>query len=81
MTPPDEAGNSLFAGNFTLTGGSGKFANAQGSGTLRGVINLSAGTLDVSLDGEMVPPAVPVSSGRSPAVSVEQRSGGDRCAS
>jgi hypothetical protein len=60
-TSPDESGNSFFAGRFTVTDGKDRFAGAQGSGTLSGVINLLSSTLSVSLEGELLLPPAPAS--------------------
>ena len=53
---PDEAGNSVLTGTYTLTGGAGDFTGVQGSGILSGVVNVNDLTSSIALSGEIIPP-------------------------
>lgn len=48
---PDASGNTQFVGVFRIVGGTGRFANASGGGTIRVIANLYAGIGTILLDG------------------------------
>lgn len=50
---PDGPTTSDVEGTWTITGGTGRFAGATGSGTLGGVGDLLAGTMPATWDGTM----------------------------
>ena len=48
---PDAQGVSTFSGTFLITGGTGRFADATGGGTLQGTGNSITGVASVSYQG------------------------------
>jgi len=50
-SPPDEDGVSALTGTFLVTGGTGRFADATGSGTFEGTGNAVTGVAIVSYRG------------------------------
>ena len=50
-TTPDELGNSAITGTFEITGGTGRFLDATGSGVLDGTVNAQTGVVVVSYRG------------------------------
>jgi hypothetical protein len=54
VSPPDADLNITFSGEWTVTGGTGKFSNAQGGGTYQGRGNLIAGAGKVTNIGTLI---------------------------
>ena len=54
VSPPDADLNITFSGDWTATGGTGRFSNAQGSGTYGGKASVIAGNGKVSLIGTLI---------------------------
>jgi hypothetical protein len=52
-TPPDPDGNLSFTGTWYVTGGSGRFDDAEGGGSTEGTANLFAGTGEVFMSGSI----------------------------
>ena len=52
-SPPDEEGISVLTGTFLITGGTGRFADATGSGTFHGTGNAVTGVAIVSYRGSI----------------------------
>jgi hypothetical protein len=52
----DETGLSFFSGDWTVTGGTGRFALATGGGTYAGTADVSIGTGQITLVGEISQP-------------------------
>ena len=50
-TPPSESGDVVLTGTFTVTGGSGRFAEATGQGSFEGVGNAVTGRASFSYTG------------------------------
>jgi len=50
---PDPEGNITFFGDWTVTGGSGRFRNGTGSGTYFGSGNAAVAPVPISFDGEI----------------------------
>ncbi len=55
-TPPDETGTITFGGEWTVTGGSGRFKNAAGCGTYAGSGDAPTGVGDITFVGEVSQP-------------------------
>ena len=62
---PDPEGNITFFGDWTVTGGSGRFRNGTGSGTYFGSGNAAVAPVPISFDGEISLPR-----GRNPRISL-----------
>ena len=52
----EETGLSFFSGDWTVTGGTGRFAGATGGGTYAGTADVSIGTGEITLVGEISRP-------------------------
>lgn len=52
-TPPDPEWNITFSGIWTITGGTGRFRDAEGGGTYSGTANLLAGEGELSQVGAL----------------------------
>jgi hypothetical protein len=48
---PDEFGNSDFSGDFTITGGTGRFEDATGSGMYEGTFYAATSSAHFTMDG------------------------------
>lgn len=58
-THPDELGYSYISGSYDVTGGYGRFAEARGHGTIRGVMHMPTGTFVMALEGDISEPPAP----------------------
>ena len=52
-TPPGQTSDYHGTGHRTVTGGTGRFSHAQGSGSFDGIADLGGGTFSISLDGSL----------------------------
>jgi hypothetical protein len=50
---PQGPGQFQGSGDWTVTGGTGRFKGASGRGSLQGVVDFSAGTFSISFDGSI----------------------------
>ena len=53
-TSPDAGGDLTFSGTYTVTGGTGRFADASGRGTYTGAGNVVTGKASVSYTGTVL---------------------------